>query len=173
MHLILRGEGPDPDDHWVTYTWRDQAGEVISILPGATVGQARGTSQTYTLTVDDGHGGVSSDTVTVYVATESQDGDPFIDAPAVREPIVRGVPYTTYWEIRERSVPLSNLSLWYSIDDGRTFQAVPGCTGMPARTGQCTWQNPGPVSNVARLRLTATGGGRDWIAVSNRVLITT
>ena len=35
MYLILRGEGPDPDGHWVTYTWRNQAGEVISSLPGA------------------------------------------------------------------------------------------------------------------------------------------
>ena len=41
---------------------------------------------------------------------------------------------------------------------------------MPARTGQCTWQNPGPASDVARLRLTATGGGREWIALSNRVV---
>jgi hypothetical protein len=169
IHVMLLGQGPDPDGHWVTYTWRDQAGNVVSTLPGALVRHDRGTSQTYTLTVDDGHGGVSSDTVTIYVPT--QDGDPFIDAPSVRDPIVRGMPYTTFWNVEERSVPLSNLTLWYSVDDGRTFQAVPGCTGMPARTGQCTWQNPGPVSNVARLRLTATGGGRDWIAVSDRVLI--
>jgi hypothetical protein len=172
MHLILRGEGPDPDGHWVTYLWRDQDGEIISRLPGAIAPLDPGISKTFTLSVDDGHGGVSVDTVTVYVPRS--DVDPYMgfDGASMGDPIVRGVPYTMTWTVLERSVPLSNLSAWYSVDDGRTFQPVPGCTNMPARTGQCTWQNPGPASNVVRLRLTATGGGREWIALSERTSIT-
>jgi hypothetical protein len=172
MNLLLHGEGPDPDGHWVDYTWRDQDGNVISTLSAALATPRHGTSQTYTLTVDDGHGGVSSDSVTVYVPRS--DGDPYIwfEGPAFGESIVRGVPYTVSWTVQQSAVALSNLTLSFSVDDGRTFQAVAGCTNMPARTGQCTWQNPGPASNVARLRLSATGGGHEWIAVSNRVPIT-
>ena len=64
------------------------------------------------------------------------------------------------------------MSLSYSVDDGRTFQPVTGCTNLAPQSGQCVWQNPGPASDVARLRMISTGGGRDWIAVSGRFAIT-
>ena len=167
--VVLRGEGPDPDNHWVSYTWKDEAGSILGRLPAVQVYQPRGTSRTYTLTVDDGHGGVSSDPITIYVPLED---DPFISFDGPADAITRGLPTTLTWSVYDPAGVLTGLSLSYSVDDGRTFQAVPGCTGLPATTGQCVWQNPGPSSNVVRLRITATGGGRTWIALSQRLAIT-
>ena len=172
VSIVLRGQGTDPDSHWLTYTWRNQSGAVLRNLPAVEVYQPAGTTQTYTLTVDDGHGGVSSDSVTIYVPAE---GEPFISLgqPAVSgDSVVRGVPYTVTYDIFDPSHILSPMSLSYSVDDGRTFQPVTGCTNLAPQSGQCVWQNPGPASDVARLRMISTGGGRDWIAVSGRFAIT-
>jgi hypothetical protein len=172
VNIVLRGQGTDPDNHWLTYTWKNQSGAVLRNLPATEVYQPAGTTQTYTLTVDDGHGGVSSDSVTIYVPAE---GEPFISLsqPAFSgETVVRGVPYTVTYDIYDPTDILSPMSLSYSVDDGRTFQPVPGCSNLAPQSGQCVWQNPGPASDVARFRMIANGGGRDWIAVTGRFSIT-
>ena len=52
--------------HWLSYRWTDSSGRVIGTVPWILVEQAPGTVETYTLTVDDGHGGVASDSVTIH-----------------------------------------------------------------------------------------------------------
>ena len=82
-----------------------------------------------------------ADSVTVYVPGETTSRTSASTAPdADRSCAACRLPIT--WSVAERTVPLTNLAVWYSVDDGRTFQAVPGCSGMPPRDGQCTWQNP-------------------------------
>ena len=54
--LELKGTGTDPDRHWLTYTWTNESGQVIGRVPWIFVSHPRGTTRTYTLTVDDGHG---------------------------------------------------------------------------------------------------------------------
>ena len=168
--IFLRGQGTDPDMHWLTYTWTNESGQVLNYfgLSTAQVYQDRGTTRTYTLTVDDGHGGVSSDTVTIYVPLET---DPWLgisfpgtawDAP------IAGEPYTIAWSISDPEGVLTSASLAYSVDDGRTFSAVPGCQNLPPRTGQCVWQNPGPPGDLVRLRLVATSAARSFVYVSPR-----
>lgn len=145
--LQLRGQGADPDNHWVTYRWTDEAGNVLNSfldMPFVRQDQDRGTTRTYTLTVDDGHGGVSSDSVTIHVPTEEELFNYYIFEPAPAEPIVAGMPSTVAWDIYDPTAILESLSLSYSIDDGRTFHVVPGCESLAPRARQCVWQNPGP-----------------------------
>jgi hypothetical protein len=102
--------------------------------------------------------------------------DPFVDFQGSYppEPVVRGVPYMVVWNVADPSGTLqaSSLSLSYSLDDGRTFAPVPGCQNLAASVRQCVWQNPGPATDAARLRLVVAAGGRNWIAISGRFSIT-
>ena len=139
-------------------------------LPFVRQGQDRGTTRTYTLTVDDGHGGVSSDSVTIRVPTEEESFDFYLWAPAPAESIVAGMPSTLTWYVHDPAAILESLSLSYSIDDGRTFHVVPGCESLAPRARQCVWQNPGPVGDLVRLRLTAVGLHTDFM-VSDRISI--
>jgi hypothetical protein len=168
--IFLKGQGMDPDQHWLTYTWRNAAGDMLNYggLSTAQVYQERGTTRTYTLTVADGQGGVSSDSVTIYVPLET---DPWLGVAVpgtVWDAIVAGEPYTVHWSIYDPEGVLTSASLSYSLDDGRTFTALPGCQNLPPRTGQCVWQNPGPVGNLVRLRLVASSPARQFIAVTQR-----
>ena len=157
--------------HWLTYTWTDEAGRVLNYagLSTAQVYQDRGATRTYTLTVADGQGGVSSDTVIIYVPLET---DPWLGVAVpgtVWDAIVAGEPYTIRWSIYDAEGVLTSASLSYSLDDGRTFIALPGCQNLPPRTGQCVWQNPGPVGDLVRLRLVATSpAGRSSWSLSAR-----
>jgi hypothetical protein len=171
ISLELRGTGTDPDRHWLTYTWTDEAGQVIGRVPWIRVNQPRGTTRTYTLTVDDGHGGTSGDSVTVHVPREFSDGDPYVGVGSVA-PVVLGVPVMVVWDVIDESGILQSYSLSYSIDEGRTFTPVPGCQNLGATVRQCPWQNPGAITDTALLRLIAPGGGRNWIAISGQFSIT-
>jgi hypothetical protein len=168
--VFLRGQGTDPEMHWLTYTWRDAAGRILNSggLSTAQVFPDRGTTNTYTLTVDDSHGGVSSDTVTIYVPLET---DPWVgvaSTSSIYDAIVAGEPYTIAWSIQDPEGVLTSASVSYSVDDGRTFTPLSGCQNLPARTGQCVWQNPGPVGDLVRLQLVATSPARQFIHVTPR-----
>ena len=39
VSIVLRGQGTDPDNHWLTYTWRNQSGAVLRNLPAVEVYQ--------------------------------------------------------------------------------------------------------------------------------------
>ena len=45
-----------------------------------------------------------------------------------------------------------------SFDDGGTYAAIAGCTGLPATARQCAYTLSGPVSSTAIIRVTATDG---------------
>ena len=118
--------------------------------------------------MDDGHGGVSSDRVTIYVPLET---DPWVGiafSGSVFDAIVAGEPYTVAWTIQDPEGVLTSASVSYSLDDGRTFTPLTGCQNLPPRTGQCVWQNPGPVGDLVRLRLVATSSARQFIHVTQR-----
>jgi hypothetical protein len=171
--FFLRGQGTDPDMHWLTYEWRDEAGRLLNApwTSAAGVYQDRGTTKTYTLTVNDGHGGVSSDTVTIYVPFET---DPWVEigfSGSVFDAPVVGEPHTIVWTIQDPEGVLTSASISYSLDDGRTFTALPGCQNLPPRSGQCVWQNPGPVTDVVRFRIIATSSARQFIRVTSRLSI--
>ena len=63
--FILRGQGSDPDRHWLHYTWTDETGTVRGRTPSVPIYDQNelGSTRTYTLTVSDGHGGTARDSV--------------------------------------------------------------------------------------------------------------
>lgn len=58
----LQGSATDPDHDWLSFEWRDDLGRVIGDLPNPCLSPYSGT-HTFTLTVRDGRGGESSDSV--------------------------------------------------------------------------------------------------------------
>jgi hypothetical protein len=61
---VLNGTATDPDNDWLTWEWRDQAGTLLGSYPRACFYEEYHGRQTFTLTVRDGRGGVGTDTVT-------------------------------------------------------------------------------------------------------------
>ena len=161
----------DPDWHWLSYTWTNEQGQVISRRPFVRVLADLGTSRTVTVTVEDGLGGVARDSVTIY--NYDPDGDAFvgISDPTAGIDVQAGVPYTVRFGV---SLPerLTSLTLSYSVDDGRTFATVPGCANLPPTALECVWTNPGPPTDRARLRLIGEGNHR-VIGISARFAIIT
>jgi hypothetical protein len=165
--FVLRGEASDPDGHWLTYTWRDESGRVIGTTPWVRIRLEGGITKTYTLSVDDGLGGTANDSVTVRAPAP----DFFMAIASFRESITAGSPFEIRWELTENP-EIDGFALSYSLDDGRTFTTVPGCGDLGPDVRQCTWPDPGPPSEHARLRLIAGGASGDWIVVTNRFQIT-
>jgi M6 family metalloprotease-like protein len=60
--VTLRGNAVDADDDWLSFEWTDATGTVVGRVPGSCVVGYSG-EQRFTLTVSDGHGGVSTDSV--------------------------------------------------------------------------------------------------------------
>jgi hypothetical protein len=60
---VLFGSATDPDNDWLTWDWRDQAGNQVGRFPRSCFFTQYQGRETFTLTVSDGRGGVASDTV--------------------------------------------------------------------------------------------------------------
>jgi regulation of enolase protein 1 (concanavalin A-like superfamily) len=65
--ITLRGEGVDPDGHYLTFTWDDggAGGDFFAQAPDTCYRAPRTGAFTLTLTADDSQGGVSSDSLNV------------------------------------------------------------------------------------------------------------
>jgi hypothetical protein len=69
-------------------------------------------------------------------------------SPAFGETVTAGAPYTISW-MHTQPVNISTVS--YSVDDGQTWTAVPGCASITTTT--CRWNDPGPVTEAALIRV--------------------
>jgi hypothetical protein len=65
IDFMLSGTASDPDQHYLRFEWRDEEGNVVGDEARSCVRESYTGAQTFTLTVDDGLGGVDTDTVTV------------------------------------------------------------------------------------------------------------
>jgi hypothetical protein len=66
--VVLRPRATDPDQDVLTWEIRDDAGKVIATYPNACDPELHDGANTFTVTVDDGHGHTATDTV-VYTVT--------------------------------------------------------------------------------------------------------
>jgi regulation of enolase protein 1 (concanavalin A-like superfamily) len=160
----------DPDGHWLTYNWAEGS-TVVATAPckrfGGLNGDEPGT-HTYTVTVNDGQGGVASDSVTV---TVSPSGAPtiYIETPVPAETVPVDVPYTLKWNADSA---FTRFDVSYSLDNGRLFQPITECAALPGSTRQCVWQHPGPATAEALIRVVGRyGGSNEWIAISSKFLL--
>jgi regulation of enolase protein 1 (concanavalin A-like superfamily) len=169
--IILNGEASDADRHWVAYTWTDESGDVVRHAPmAAPVGFQTGAppgTYTYTLTADDGQGGVATDSVVITVPA-TLNGWVRLRNPRHAEQVPVDRPYRIVWDASFESM-ITRFDLASSVDGGRTFQAIEGCSGLSASIRQCVWQSPGPPSANAVVRIISTyDGASQFIDISQR-----
>jgi regulation of enolase protein 1 (concanavalin A-like superfamily) len=147
----------DADNDWLEFVWRDSAGNVVGRWPhfcGAGAG-------TFTVTASDAHGGVATDTMTVFPRGEN---DPFVGiaAPVMGEPVSVQVAYTIRWGSSNTGA-VASYRVLASANDGQSFTPISGCSSLPATASSCVWQTPGPLTTTARVQVEA------YDAASNRL----
>ena len=163
----LNGEASDPDADWLTYTWTTEGGQIVGRSPNPRLGFHVGPPPgTYTLTVDDGHGGVVSDSLVI----TSRRGSVSIRVPGDR--ISSDGPRIVVWDAGAVEVSFTRFDVSYSIDGGRTFETIEECSRLAPPVFSCVWQSPREPTADARLRLMATDDqATEWIAVSDKFAI--
>ena len=182
---VLQARAVDDDQDMLTWTWRDGAGNVIARWPKVCFSGLSQGVHTFTVTVDDGHGHQTSDTMTVTVGEPSGGGTGTttlsITAPADGATIVSGSPYAIAFHIEDSAQAIDEWTIDYSLDNGATWSHIWEChqTGRPSGPGvpdsrdeTCTWQNPGPASTQALLRVRGQESSDETIAASAPVRIT-
>ena len=166
---ILDGEGVDADEHRLSFTWTDATGQPISTIPDPCV-DARPGVYTYTLTIDDGNGGVARDSVTIHIPGEDV---PFIDVATPGPEVQAGVPLTIRFGVIS-DPRIARVIGSFSTDDGRTWAPIPGCA-VNRFAVDCRWPSPGPVTNTARVKVEAKDAAGTTLSfhVSGRFRIVT
>jgi hypothetical protein len=151
--VVLSGSGSDPDNHPLSYEWRDQGGVVVASTASFSVSLGLGTYD-YTLTVNDGFGGLASDSVHVVVQDTTA---PTVTVTAPNGgAITAGFATTITWTASDNGV-LAGFDVLFSTNGGGSYNAVPGCSGLAGSATSCAWASPGPASADARIRVV----GRD------------
>ena len=82
------------------------------------------------------------------VSADVLDSTVTILSPEGGEQVSAGAPYTIRWT---HAQPVNIATVSYSIDNGQTWTVIPGCASIASMS--CTWNNPGPESEAARVRV--------------------
>lgn len=158
--FMLLSETTDPDHHFLTFEWTVPGEEERSLfVPYACVGGFGYGRATFTLTVDDGHGGTATDAVT-YTNIQPMS----LSQPFAGEQVPAGLPYTITWE---PPFPDPNLITFrVLLFDGMESKAI--CSDLDADARACEWPDPGPVTDSADITvegLDAEGNLLSWGSV--------
>jgi hypothetical protein len=77
-----------------------------------------------------------------------------VTSPKGGEKLFSGSPYLIRWEASD-TAPISFFDVFFSVDGGTTFGAVPGCSAVTGTARNCNWASPGPLSTQGRIRVVA------------------
>ena len=108
---------------------------------------------TYTVTASDRRGGTATDSMTVY-PLRADDGQLRVNRPDINEVLGTETPYTIRWESANLT-GLASFRLSASVDNGKTWTAIPGCAGLGASATDCLWNSPGPATDNGRVQVEA------------------
>jgi VCBS repeat protein/K319-like protein/FG-GAP repeat protein len=182
--IVLQARAADDDQDMLTWTWTDQTGAVIARWPNVCTSNLNDGANVFTVTVDDGHGHQTSDTMTVTVGSNpggTGSTSLSIAAPAEGSTIASGSPDTIAFHIEDSAQAIYHWSIDYSLDSGATWKHIWEChlagrssgPGVPdSRDETCTWQNPGPASTEALLVVRGQDDSDATIAQSAPVRLT-
>src|SRR5262245_25522455 len=141
------GAATDPDNHLLDFVWRGPEGtDGLVIHPSSFCfeGLAPGV-YTFTLSVDDAHGGRNDDSVVFTLEDRSIPPEIQVLRPAAGEVVTAGAPYTIRWTASDDR-GITRFDLVAFIDIGPNGKSVPisECTGLAPSATECTWRNPPP-----------------------------
>jgi regulation of enolase protein 1 (concanavalin A-like superfamily) len=135
----------DPDFHALTFTWTNEEGQLVGTEPSPCVAVPTGDS-VFTLTVDDGHGGIASETVASFLPTE-QVLEIVSPSDFDNETILHtDEPYEIRWRRTQNLFSSFDVFVQDYGEEGGAAMPVPGCQNVPGTANGCTWQLPGPAS---------------------------
>jgi regulation of enolase protein 1 (concanavalin A-like superfamily) len=153
VQMLLNGTATDPDGHFLEFQWTGGAGGTLlegnqplacyqePTVPGQHV---------FTLTASDGHGGIDSDDLAVYLVRPPT---VTILSPAAGQVVPAGQPYTIRWTATSED-PLAGF--FVSLRDASgAFVAVEGCKNLPPTARECTWTNTGAPATDAQILIEA------------------
>jgi regulation of enolase protein 1 (concanavalin A-like superfamily) len=180
---VLTARAVDDDQDMLTWTWRDGAGNVLAHWPSLCYRGLNEGANVFTVTVDDGHGHETSDTVTVSVGnpapTPGAGPKMTLLAPAEGATIPGGEPYSIKLHIDDPSMALYEWSVVYSLDNGATWEYICRNCGQSSQPGIPTsrdestlWQNPGPASTQAMITVYAQDDADASIGTPSTVHLT-
>ena len=181
---MLTARAVDDDQDMLTWTWRDAAGDAIAHWPQLCYSGLHQGDNVFTVTVDDGHGHVTSDSVTVTVDAGTTGGgstQPTMTllAPVEGATIPAGQPYTVRFHIDDPNTMLNTWSVSYSVDNGATWEYICRAFGSSSGPGvatsrddSCEWRNPGPASTQAMIAVFAQGDDNSPIGTQSHARIT-
>ena len=92
-------------------------------------------------------------------------------------PYDMGAPVTVRWTLGD-TVAIVGFDVSVSFDNGSTYAAIAGCTGLSATARECAYTLSGPVSSTAIIRVTARDGtgqtafSETTITMSSRLMVT-
>jgi FG-GAP-like repeat/K319L-like, PKD domain len=144
----LVGAATDPDNHLLDFVWRGPEGtDGLTIHPSSFCFEGGLTpgAYTFTLSVDDAHGGRGDDPVVITLEDRSVPPEIKVLRPAEAEVVTAGAPYTIRWTASDDR-GLARFDLVAFIDIGPNGRTIPisECTALAPTATACTWRNPPP-----------------------------
>lgn len=147
----------------------DSSALTYSIVAGPTHGALGGTAPNLTYTPGANYSGPDSFTfkandgkldstvATISVTVNSVGTGPAVQllSPNGGDKLLSGSAFLTRWNATAGTTVLSSFSVQYSTNNGTSFVAVPGCSGLGAAIRQCTWASP-VATTAGRVRVIAT-----------------
>ena len=151
----LVGAAADPDNHLLDFVWRGPEGtDGLIIHPSSFCFEGLGPgAYTFTLSVDDAHGGRDDDSVVMTLEDRSIPPEIQVLRPVEGEVVTAGAPYTIRWTASDDR-GIARFDLIAFVDIGPNGRAIPisECTGLAPTATECTWRNPPPTEAAQRAR---------------------
>ena len=135
---FVLGRATDPDFHALTFTWTDNAGNVVATAPSECV-QLEAGDNFFTLTVDDGHGGQASVTSNVLWPI---DDALMITAPNSfsSETLFADTPYQIEWFAYPNW--FTSFDLYHRSEADGPLTPIAECQDLAPSARACVWQKP-------------------------------